>query len=126
MKSNHGESSISIDDYLITLTIKGVFNQEGVRSLTNELRSIIEKFNGKGFKLLVNYLDSEGGTPEAYEEVNSFIHWLNSQNIIAKAVVYESFVLADIFESRTPARKEQYFKTFNNMPEAEEWIKSQI
>lgn len=126
MRLDHGEGIISVNDNVITVKIQGVYNQEGVVELRKKLSPIIENFHADGFKILANYLEAEGGTPDAYNEVNRFNIWLNEKNLIAKAVVINSAVISSILDSRTPARQLQNIKSFDNTIAAIQWLESQL
>ena len=113
MGLEHGKSSISVDGDIIYVKAAGAYNQEGIIKGIEELKLVIENFCQKEFKLLFDYSEIEGGTPEVFEEINEFNIWLNSQNMLAKALVINSSVKLAILESRTPARKSQNDKIFD-------------
>ena len=125
MTKAHGKSSISIDGDIITVTSIGSFNVEGIVQVIDELTLIIEDLNNKEFKLLFDYLQTEGGTPEVFEKINECNIWLNSQNMVAKAVLIHSPINMDLLESRTPARQSQNSKQFDEKANAIAWLKSQ-
>jgi len=125
IESEHGKSYISVDDDIITVTAIGAFNKEGIIKVVKELESIIKGFNQKEFKLLFDYSQTEGGTPDVFNEINECNIWLNSQNMLAKALVINSTVQLAILESRTPARSEQNAKNFEDKTSAINWLKSQ-
>ena len=52
MVTEHGESSISIDGDIITVTAVGAFNLEGIVKVIAELKLIIGSFCQKEFKLI--------------------------------------------------------------------------
>ncbi len=107
------------------VTSVGAFNIEGVDKVIEELTLAIERFDQKEFKLFFDYLQTEGGTPEAFEKINECNIWLNSQNMVAKAVLIKSSINFAILESRTPARKNQNSKRFEDKASAIAWLKSQ-
>jgi len=125
VECEHGKSYISVDDDIITVKAIGAYNKEGMIKTIEELKSIIESFNQKGFKLLFDYSQTEGGTPDVFDKINECNIWLNSQNMIAKALVINSSMHLSILESRTPARKSQNTKNFNNKASAIAWLKLQ-
>ena len=90
MTLEHGESFITIDHNIIILKAKGSFNKYGISKLYKKLSLILNDFHEDGFKLLFDLIDVEGGTPEAYEVVNTFNIWLNDKNLVAKALVTNS------------------------------------
>ena len=121
----HGKNSISVDDNIITVKSVGVYNIEGIVKAIEELKVVIESFSHKEFKLLFDYTETEGGTPEVFEQINECNIWLNSQNMVAKALVINSAMHLSILESRTPARKLQKTKNFDNKASAISWLKLQ-
>ncbi len=125
MVTEHGESSISIDGDIITVTAVGAFNLEGIVKVIAELKLIIGSFCQKEFKLLFDYSQTEGGTPEVFEKINECNVWLNSQNMVAKALIINSPINLAILESRTPARNSQNSKRFDDKASAIAWLKSQ-
>lgn len=122
MSENHGKSFISVDGNIITIKVIGAFNSEGSAKLIEELKVVIESFYQKQFKLLFDYTSAEGGTPEVFEKINECNIWLNSQNMVAKALVINSDVILTILESRTPARESQHSKNFDNKADAINWL----
>jgi hypothetical protein len=125
MATEHGESSISIDGDIITVKAVGAFNLEGIVKVIAELELIIDSFCQKEFKLLFDYSQTEGGTPEVFEKINECNVWLNSQNMIAKALIINSPINLAILESRTPARNSQNTKQFDDKASAITWLKLQ-
>ena len=122
MAIEHGESFISVDGDIITVKATGSYNREGIVKTIEELESIIEEFYQKEFKLLFDYSEIEGGTPDVFDKINECNIWLNSQNMVAKALVINSSVLLEILESRTPARNSQNAKCFDDKASAINWL----
>ena len=120
----HGKSYISVDGDLITVKIIGAFNKEGVIQSIEEIKSAVESFNQKKFKLLFDYSKAEGGTPDVFDKINECNIWLNSQNMVAKAIVINSSIHLAILESRTPARNLQKSKNFEDKGTAMNWLKT--
>ena len=125
MAKEHGQSFISVDGDIIIVRAVGAFNEEGIVNTIGKLKSVIESFGPKGFKLLFDYSEAEGGTPDVYDKINECNIWLNGQNMIAKALVIDSPTKLEILESRTPARRSQNFKNFNDKKKAISWLKLQ-
>ena len=65
-----------------------------------------------------------GGTPEAYKELEDYNKWLNSQNLLAKAMVINSMITLDIINMYSPSRGEQKSETFDNETDAIAWLKT--
>ena len=122
MNMNHGECSLSVIGDVIHLKCKGLFNEHGVKAVFKESKEIIDSFNGGKFAIIADYLEVEGATPEAFEEVNSNNIWLFKQNIRAKAVVVNSSVLKAIGLKRVPAQINIKTKFFDSIEKATEWL----
>ncbi|MBA6233807.1 MULTISPECIES: hypothetical protein [unclassified Colwellia] len=125
MYQEHGKNVISVEGDVIISKIIGAFNVEGVNKSIANLKVVVDSFCQNAFKLLINYTDTEGGTPEVYEKINECNIWLNSQNMVAKALVINSNVALNILESRTPARSSLNEKVFDDEVNAMSWLKSQ-
>ncbi|NQY47730.1 MAG: hypothetical protein HRT50_01255 [Colwellia sp.] len=121
----HGQSSISVDGDIITVKAVGAFNLEGITKTIEQLKLFIEGFGQKEFKLLFDYTEIDGGTPDVFDKINECNIWLNSQNMVAKAVVINSSILLAILESRTPARNSQNAQSFDDTTSAINWLASQ-
>jgi hypothetical protein len=72
----------------------------------------------------VNNLEMLGGATEAYQELEQYNKWLNSQNFIAKAMVIFSAVTIDIIDLLSPAKKLQTCKNFDNIKNAINWFET--
>jgi len=125
MSLEHGVSAISVCSNVITVKIQGSFNLEGILAFHKKMISIVEDFQAEKFKILVDFLDADGATPDALKEANKFNIWLNNKNLVAKAVVINSPALFEIFFSSAPAQKLQNIKSFDSKAEGYEWLKSQ-
>ncbi|WP_019027700.1 hypothetical protein [Colwellia piezophila] len=125
MSRPHGECFITVDDDIIYIKSVGAFNLEGIIQAYQDIESIIISLGENRFKVLVDYTEIEGATPEAFDKLNECNEWLNSQNLIAKAVVIHSPVNLTLLESRVPARSLQNDKNFDNQSAAKEWLKQQ-
>jgi hypothetical protein len=125
MRMAHGECFISIEDDIVYIKSVGAFNLEGIVKANQDIVSAICTFGHKKFKLLVDYSELEGGTPEAFDRLNECNTWLNSQNMIAKAVVINSQITLTILEQRAPARSLHNDKNFESKITAIEWLKLQ-
>jgi len=125
VEHEHGKYFISVDGDIITVKSVGAFNREGTAKVIVELKLAIESFSDKNFKLLFDYTETDGGTPEVFEQINECNIWLNSQNMVAKALIINSAMHLSILESRTPARKSQNAKNFDDKASAIAWLKLQ-
>jgi len=84
MNLNHGDYSVKIDKNIIVVDLNGAFNEYGVREFIAEVKSIIVRFSGTPFSILMNNISVLGATPQAYEELNDYNTWLNTQNLVLK------------------------------------------
>jgi len=125
MTLEHGKCFISVDGNIISVKALGAFNEEGIVKTIEELKSVIERFGHQEFKLLFDYTQTEGGTPEVFEKINECNVWLNTQNMVAKALVINSSTNLAILESRTPARSLQNTEIFGDKVSAINWLKLQ-
>ncbi|MEH6385099.1 MAG: hypothetical protein V7780_10865 [Colwellia sp.] len=125
MNQEHGKNIISVEGDIIISKIIGAFNVEGVNKSITDLKTVVDSFCQNKFKLLIDYIDAEGATPEVYEKINECNIWLNSQNMVAKALVPNSNVALSILESRTPARSSLNERIFDDKASAMSWLKSQ-
>jgi len=121
----HGTTSISIDGDIISMKSVGAFNREGTVRAIEKLTLAIENFSQKRFKMLFDYTKVEGGTPDVFEKIDEFNLWLNNQNMAAKALIINSSAMLEILESKSPARKFQNTKNFDNEASALSWLKLQ-
>lgn len=125
MPRQHGNSIITVEGEIIIIKVIGCFNIEGITESIQHLKSTIKSFYQRQFKLLLNYLEAEGGTPEVFEIINQFNIWLNTQNIVAKAIVTDSLINLAILKKRAPASQTNNSKVFKNQSNAFNWLRSQ-
>jgi hypothetical protein len=125
MPRQHGNSIITVEGEIIIIKVIGCFNIEGITESIQHLKSTIKSFYQRQFKLLLNYLEVEGGTPEVFEIINQFNIWLNTQNIVAKAIVTDSLINLAILKKRAPASQTNNSKVFKNQSNAFNWLRSQ-
>ncbi len=124
MQNEHGEALIYIKDNIIVAELIGAFNEEGAKKYTQDVKNIVKEFQNKNVFILVNDLKVEGGTPEAYQELEKHNHWLTTQNLIAKAIVIKSSVTVELLDKLSPSQKQQNCKLFDNEIDAFIWLKS--
>jgi len=120
----HGEFQLSLEGCFITSTLSGCFNEKGAYAYTHALRALIESLNGARFVILINNLNVEGGTPEAFDILDLHNQWVSEQNIVAKAIVCHSQALIHIMMSRVPSVKQQNLAMFTSLSEAKIWLHS--
>ena len=120
----HGEYGITVDDNIISIAISEAFNEYCIIQLTAELKLIVSSFPHKAFFLIVDLLNSEGGTPEAFEESRKCNLWLDQQNIIAKAILSDSSTFIAINEARLRRTDKQLIQYFHTRSDAIHWFNS--
>jgi len=124
MAMRHGTTNFTVVGELIEVTFIGDFNKEGVNCYELELRKIIESLQGKPFLLLIDSVDFTGGTPEAYQALDQFNDWLNTQKMTAKAVIMKNMVNQQIYLDRTSSLQQQNLCLFQDYTEARNWLLS--
>ncbi|KGJ91712.1 hypothetical protein [Colwellia psychrerythraea] len=124
MNIEHGEVTIKVIDNIILVRSIGAFNEYGAQKYTNCIRDAVDDLQDKSFSILTNNLEFLGGTPEAYQELESYNVWLNQQKLIAKAMVITSSTMLDVINMLSPSRASQQTKSFNNEKDAMNWLKS--
>jgi hypothetical protein len=122
----HGEFNINIDNDIINITVKGAFNDFGAKAAFEQLMQHISAFNNKPFAILINLLGFEGGTPEVFAVSDEFNIWLNSKNMVAKALVFTSPALIMIEKTFVKSKEGQNIQYFADETEAIVWIESQF
>ncbi|MFQ3229584.1 hypothetical protein [Reinekea sp.] len=122
----HGRIDTWAEGNLVYAIFIGQMNLEGITIGLDSVRKVIEELNGAPFTMLNDTLEVEGGTPEAYEELEQFNQWLNTQPLIAKATIISSKLQLKLINTLIKARKEQNNQTFANQVEAVEWLNSEF
>jgi len=122
----HGDSEIFVDANIIGVRLSGMFNELGVKQFTDEVRAFVDALNGEPFAVLINDLLLEGGTPEAYAELELYNKWLNTQKLAAKAMVIDSTTNKDLINKLSPSRAKQNIEYFLTEDEAMAWLKSEL
>ncbi len=122
----HGEREVFMQDRIITARFIGMFNEHGVKRITDEIRDCIYQLSGEPFAILVDDLKLEGGTPEAYVVLEEYNQWLNTQNLVAKAMVLTSKAHKAIIDKLSPSRLEQNIQYFVSEDSALDWLRSEL
>jgi len=120
----HGEVDIEVMDNIIIVRTAGAFNEYGTQRYTDGVREVIDSLQGQSFSILINNLEFQGATPEAYEELENYNAWLNKQKLIAKAMVITSAITLDVINMRSPSRAAQQNQSFDNEKDAMTWLTS--
>ncbi len=123
---SHGIYKITQHGNTIEVVLSGAFNEFGAIDWTEAVKNIITTYQGKPFAILMDLTQAQGATPEAFDIGERYNEWLNTQNLVAKAVVYGSKVLKDIELSIAKAKKKQHIKNFDDIEQARIWLQSQF
>lgn len=107
---------------MIDVSLSGNFNKEGIVAYSEGVKDAVTTMAGKPFVMLIDSRLIEGGTPEAYDALEKYNHWLSTQNLIAKAVVMKNVVTQAILEQRTPTLSKQNTLYFDNRNDAFKWL----
>jgi len=119
-------NEVSIQDNIISITLKGSLNESDYKNIAQKVKQFVAQCNEEGFCILVNDLQLIGSTLDAYKELEELNQWLNTQKMIAKAIVIERDTLLDTIQTLVPAIKDQKIKTFDAIEDAMLWLKSQL
>jgi hypothetical protein len=125
MNSDHGQCDVSVDENIVYIKSIGAFNLEGILKANQDIMSAVSSLGEQSFKLLVDFSELEGATPEAFEKLNELDVWLSKQSMTAKAVIINSSMTLSILGKRVPARNSHNDKNFEGRAEAIEWLKLQ-
>ncbi len=126
MHALHGEFNINIENDIINITVQGAFNDVGAKAVTEQLVQHITALNNEPFAILINLLEFEGGTPEVFAVSDEFNAWLNSKNMVAKALVFTSPALIMIEKTLVKSKQGQNIQYFADEVEAIVWIDTQF
>ena len=124
MGIEHGEVSISLKGNIIVVRNVGAFNEYGAQKYTNGVEAIVDDLKDTSFSILVNNLEFQGATPEAYQELEKYNVWLNQQKLIAKAMVITSNTILDVINKLSPSRASQQTRSFDNEEDAMSWLQT--
>lgn len=122
----HGGSEVTTEGPIIIVRLKGLFNDLGVKRFTDAVRAFVATLNGAAFGILINDLELEGGTPEAYAELEQYNQWLNTQRLVAKAMVIDSSMKKDLINKLSPSRAKQNIEYFTSEEDALNWLKQSL
>jgi hypothetical protein len=122
----HGKFEIDREGYIIKVTVKGEYNDIGAKAVTQGLRENIIAMDDAPFAILADMNAFVGGTPDAFSVTDEYNVWLNSKNMVAKALVFTSSVYASIYEQQIKSKSEQNIKYFDDENDARKWIDVQM
>jgi len=124
MNIEHGDVAIEVVGNIIIVRTAGAFNEYGAKKYTDGVRTVVDNLAEQGFSILVNNLQFQGATPEAYQELENYNAWLNKQKLIAKAMVITSNITLGVIDKLSPSRASQQTKSFDNEEDAMLWLQS--
>ena len=119
-------NEVSTQDNIISITLRGSLKESDYKNIAQKVKQAVAQFNDQGFCILVNDLQLIGSTLDAYQELEELNQWLNTQQMIAKAIVIERDTLLGTIKTLVPAIKDQKIKTFDVIEDAMLWLKSQL
>lgn len=126
MSVKHGNIDVKVQGSIIVTKYVGQFNSAGLLDELAKLQAAIDGLNGAPFAILVDDLELEGGTPGAYEALNTFNLGLADLPLVAKATVIQSNLKLKIIDSRVTARQQQNHRAFTDRDEAMAWLQSEL
>ena len=121
----HGDFDVSFIENILVVKLIGSFNEFGAMELTAVIKEKIKSLQGVTFCMLVDDIELNGFTPEAYQVVEESNKWLNGQCLIAKAFLTQSLVKEELDNYFVPSKKEQNAQVFCELETAINWLKSQ-
>ncbi|MFY8274845.1 STAS/SEC14 domain-containing protein [Pseudoalteromonas sp. SSDWG2] len=126
MSLSHGTTHVELHDGIIEVAFIGSFNIYGVQAFVQKVKDIVSQLGEQEFAMLIDNTKVEGGTPEAYDELNRYNEWLCTQAMVAKAFVMESSMAISILLQRTPSLAKQNVEFFTNVEDARQWLKQRL
>lgn len=121
-----GNNEVSTKDDIISITLWGSLNECDYKDISQKVKQAVAQCNEKSFCILVNDLQLIGSTLNAYQELEVLNQWLNTQHMIAKAIVIERDSLLGTIKTLVPAIKDQKIETFDVKEDAMLWLKYQL
>lgn len=118
----HGTYTQEVEGKVIIFSLFGEFNEQGIVACLNAQKRAIESYNGRPCFLLIDSTGQTGATPEAYQAVNRFYRDLSYDNLLAIAIVHESYVLTRLHERDIPELNRFTTKLFPDIDSAMNWL----
>ena len=122
MIPTHGKYHIELRGNTIYKSLKGSFNEDAILEIISKEKDIIKNLNSEKFSILIDVLEMEGATPEAFSVIDNYNKWLNTQNLLAQVFVNKSSFLIEINEERVKSQDKTKTKIFDNLEDAQKWI----
>lgn len=126
MFESHGQTEVTTQDALIRVLARGRFNLDGCRRFIELVGQAVEQQGDRPFVMLIDNLQFEGGTPEAYRELDVFNAWLNTRPLVAKAMLLRSEMLSQIMNRLAPSRRQQNIREFADEDSAMAWLQAEL
>lgn len=125
-EKTHGDSKVYLKDNIVFAKLSGMFNELGAEKFTNEVKRLVLSLADQPFGILIDDLDLEGGTPEAFAILEQYNQWLNTKPLKAKAMVMSSNAHKEIINKLSPSRNKQNIQYFLTEPEAVAWLQTEL
>lgn len=124
MSSNreHGFFTLKVDEHLVICELIGPFNEEGILLWIDEIKVLINGFNGMPFCALVDHRQHQGVIYSALHHLRDAYEWLLQKNLIAIASLYSSHVLHQIAISVILPADPNHIRAFSKSSDALSWL----
>lgn len=120
----HGDYDINIKGRVIYVKGSGIFNLECSQAYLSDMQEAVASLAGQPFAILVDFGDSEGATPDAYQYAETFGQWLSNQPLLANAYVTKSRLLQETMKKLLPSIAQRNVQFFTCVELAQEWVDS--
>ena len=122
MFSAHGDYSITVENNVITLDLKGSFNLEGVQQSCIDTLKVVENENSKYWKLLLILGEETLLVWEALEDVRNFLKLCDEKGCLSYAYLIAIHTHEEIVDKIFQPLNLSY-KYFYNKTDALAWLK---
>jgi len=126
MPLSHGKVEVSLEGNVISAVFIGSFNAESVCEYGNTVKSIVMSLEDRSFVMLIDNTKLDGGTPEAFSELEAINAWVNNTRLKAKAFIINCEINKQIMLHRTPSLALQNVNFFSTHQEANAWLEKFI
>ncbi|WP_426415210.1 hypothetical protein [Aestuariirhabdus sp. LZHN29] len=114
----HGQYSVTSKDAIIVLRLVGSFNEYSVQGIFDDVKAAVASLGCDAFAILIDARDYGGATPEALEVGNRYNIWLNENGLVAKAMILDASLVAEISHQNMEAVREQNVRKFSQQDAA--------
>lgn len=125
IKRVHGNYEIDFKKEYIYIKYSGMCNVELAKKFYEEFISRVKGRNFTNLKVLVDCLEFDGATPDSYTFSSKVNNWLNSNDLIAKAIITREAIIVKLVEYRDNELRKQNIEVFDNIKDGEEWLLNQ-